>query len=234
MEARVPVGDGSANMVWLPYKDGDSSTASHLEAFEFVNGNWWNTVESDFLPSEFPQPAGAGINIGPAGVHWLVVANPSLGDWYILTRDSSLDRPSKSDDTWSYTYDEVYLHADNGVVSSTTAGAGSVFLPRLQGVGVNDYVRINNITIDAQYWQVAAEYPDISVTVNVRDHVTSQVIATDLVLGNVADAEPGNIRIKAPCPSLPFTPWSQVELSGINSLALEFVHIDYEVENRSY
>jgi hypothetical protein len=232
--AQPPTGSSISNHVYIPYR-GAASNAP-LQGFVYYNGTWWNDTSLGFDTGTRNIVAGIGSDLDTHGNMWLAHYYENAGGtaWtmYVYTRDVCLERPSHVNDTWSTDDEEMYVDE----VLTDLDVSGTVKMPRLAGANVNEYVRINAITIDAEYWKDATDtYPTVRIVVKVRDQEGNlSTVTTDLSAGGLADAAGGPLRINGYTPGLPFTPWCEIELTDIDSLALEFVHVDFEVEERKW
>jgi hypothetical protein len=246
--AQLTTGSSISNHIYIPYRGADDN--SPLQGFVYYNGVWWNDTSLDFttddppaspvLPGTTSTIVGLGSDLDNYGNMWMVhyhdesqtSPDPHIYTLYAYTRDVCLERPSHVNDTWSTDTEEMYIDS----VLTDLDVSGTVKMPRLAGANVNEYVRINAITIDAAYWKDATDtYPTVRIVVKVRDQEGNlSTVTTDLSAGGLADAAGGPLRINGYTPGLPFTPWCEIELTDIDSLALEFVHVDFEVEDRKW
>ena len=230
-------GSSVSNWVMLPYRQQTSvaTITGPVKGFFYYNGAWWNEEVMDFDVDASDSVLWFGSKIDDDEcllmVHnWATGGSPANYQ-YVYARDVSLNRPSRTSDALSTDDEEMYV--DN--VLTDVGGKGSVFLPRLQGESTQQYVRVDKISIDAEYWKNSTSYADVAITVSVVDQEgNTNSFATDLVHADLATGEPGYVRITAYTPGLPFTPWSEVRLTGIDAMAIEFVHVDFSVEDRAW
>lgn len=243
VQMEIPAGSSVNNCVWLPWREttGVDTKAGKLDLYGYVfyDGAWWNdkSLHLDVDTAGDYEIAGTTMDwdseaIMVCWVTWNDGGGTYSTEAHMYTRDISLDRPSNNNDTWSD-------RAENTNVAGTNAewsefGQGKVILPRLAGEA-HQYVRIRKVTVDFKYWQSTDIYADVSLDISVQDQEGNDTTFTkDNDLTALSDATPGYLRVEASVDGMPFTPWCEVTLDGIDSLAIESVHVDYEIEDRAW
>jgi hypothetical protein len=238
--------DSKANIIYMPWHDITDTTVGTGtqmlgKAYIFQGGRWWfeerTTTNTDFRD-----------RFGILNNYTNVVGRDSLIMRAIRSFDNTnyrteihvrnldLDSPAKETDTYSNDVDEEYVF---NVVNDRTTHLGELRLPRLHGES-NQFVRIAKVSVDCQYWKTAGTWPTAAMTCTVVDAAgTTHTGVGDLVAANLANTStttnaPGYVRIIYTFDSDPFTHFAEVRLTGIASLAIEQVHVDFEVETREW
>lgn len=234
--------DSKTNIIYLPWFD-DTNSPTVGRAYVFQGGSWWyeerqnnqglgiytNVVHNDMIGNE-ESPTTRNSIIMHATRDF--VASPYYHQ--IHTRTLDLDYPATQSDTYANDVDEEYV---NGTAADTTGALGAIHLPRLHGEA-HQFVRIQKVTVDCQYWKKSGTWPTATMTCTVVDaNGGSHTGVSDLVTASLADTSivtkaPGYVRIEFTFDSDPFTHWAEVRLTGIASLAIEQVHVDFELEQR--
>ena len=196
-----------------------------VHAVQFVEDTWTNvTYEGDVEDWSMSPESGVlyGVSTGEA-------ASTNFAS-QVLKRDMQLNRPSGASDINSAKQEE--LADPDGVVTLSTV-AGRVLLPRVHAPH-KGYVRARGIQLDVRYWKATTEYQDVACTVKVLDGNNAETPVTlDLVHADLAAAEGGFLRIEGRFPETAYTHLFEIHIEGIQSMAIEEVHVQYEMNDRN-
>lgn len=219
--------------------DSESNFGQGLKAIDYVNEafnmtGYWMTIEgadSQHYADDTAEELYGITMLADRAI--VIVAEPKQAGAtvpVVYTRDIVLDRPSRADDIFS-----DRIETDDQAVAAHYS-AGQVKLRR-QGMKDGHRVRVRRVIVDARYWKDASDTNWFPASMLCRaiepDGTVQQMnLNDDWVQADLANTDFGGrgTRLVFTAPSEVYHADIGVELFNIQSMAIETVTVEYEIE----